>query len=72
LSVAARHGIKGDPRGLQGACDLVHFNEVGASGIVLGPGLMGVAHKPDEYVPEDQLLTAAAIYEEIAIAMLKP
>ena len=57
--------------GLGGACDLVHFNGIGASGIVLGPGNMGVAHKPDEYVPEDQLWSAVQIYRDIAVAMLK-
>jgi hypothetical protein len=40
------------PGGLTGGCDLVHFHDVGAVGIVLGPGSLDVAHQPDEYVPK--------------------
>ncbi|AVO44387.1 M20 family metallopeptidase [Phreatobacter cathodiphilus] len=66
-----RHGV-GDARpiGFQGACDFVHFREVGAQGVVLGPGDLAVAHKPDEYVPRAELEAAALIYRDIALAML--
>jgi acetylornithine deacetylase/succinyl-diaminopimelate desuccinylase len=60
------------PGGLAGGCDLVHFHDVGAVGIVLGPGSLDVAHQPDEYVPKDDLARAALIYRDIAVAMMRP
>ena len=45
------HGHATPLSGFQGGCDLVHFRSVGAQGVVLGPGTLDVAHKPDEYVP---------------------
>ena len=42
----------------------------GATGIVLGPGDLAVAHKPDEFVPIAEL-EAAAIYRDLALAMLE-
>ena len=60
------------PGGLTGGCDLVHFHDVGAVGIVLGPGSLDVAHQPDEYVPKDDLARAALIYRDVAVAMLRP
>jgi acetylornithine deacetylase len=56
--------------GFQGGCDLVHFRAAGANGVVLGPGSLDVAHKPDEFVPEEELVRAAAIYYDIARALL--
>jgi succinyl-diaminopimelate desuccinylase len=60
------------PGGLTGGCDLVHFHDVGAVGIVLGPGSLDVAHQPDEYVPKDDLARAALIYRDVAVAMMQP
>ncbi len=45
------HGHATPLSGFQGGCDLVHFRSVGAQGVVLGPGSLDVAHKPDEFVP---------------------
>src|SRR5262249_42377501 len=42
------------PQGFPAACDLVHFRSVGAEGVVVGPGSLAVAHKPDEFVPIDE------------------
>jgi len=56
--------------GFQGGCDLVHFRSVGAQGVVLGPGALDVAHMPDEHVPISDLAMAAAIYRDVALAML--
>jgi acetylornithine deacetylase/succinyl-diaminopimelate desuccinylase family protein len=56
------------PIGFLGGCDLVHFQRVGIRGVVLGPGSLGMAHKPDEYVPEDELARAAIIYRDLALA----
>lgn len=58
------------PFGFQGACDLVHFRSTGADGVVIGPGSLSVAHKPDEFVPEDEFIMAGLIYRDIAAAML--
>jgi acetylornithine deacetylase/succinyl-diaminopimelate desuccinylase-like protein len=57
--------------GITGGCDLVHFHDVGAVGIVLGPGSLDVAHQPDEYVPKDDL-ARATLYRDIAVAMMQP
>jgi len=71
IAAGRAHGVA-DPRpiGFQGACDFVHFRDAGAQGVVLGPGDLGVAHKPDEFVPRAELEAAALIYRDIARAML--
>lgn len=59
------------PFGFQGACDLVHFIEAGAQGVVIGAGDIRVAHRPDEFVPTDEFVASAAIYADIARRILK-
>jgi len=72
VAASRRHGVTfPQPGGLTGGCDLVHYRDAGAVGIVLGPGSLDVAHQPDEYVPWDELSRAAAIYRDIVVAMLK-
>jgi acetylornithine deacetylase/succinyl-diaminopimelate desuccinylase len=56
--------------GFQGACDLVHFRSIGADGVVIGPGDLAVAHKPDEFVPIDAFVRSSLIYRDVALAML--
>lgn len=58
------------PFGFQGACDLVHFIDAGAEGVVVGAGDIRVAHRPDEFVPTDEFITSAAIYADIARRVL--
>lgn len=71
LEASARHGVANpQPAGFQGGCDLVHFRSVGAQGVVLGPGSLAVAHKPDEFVPLDEFVGASLIYRDIALGML--
>lgn len=71
LAAAGAHGGDGSRTyGFMGGCDLVHFRSVGASGAVLGPGDLAVAHKPDEFVPIAELHAAVSIYEAIARRML--
>ena len=73
VAISRAHGVTfPQPGGLTGGCDLVHFHDVGAVGIVLGPGSLDVAHQPDEYVPKDDLARAALIYRDIAVAMMRP
>jgi acetylornithine deacetylase/succinyl-diaminopimelate desuccinylase family protein len=69
---AHRHGVHDDTlHGLQGACDLVHFRSIGAQGIVLGPGALDVAHKPDEFVREDELVASSLIYRDTVLELLQ-
>jgi succinyl-diaminopimelate desuccinylase len=73
VAISRAHGVTfPQPGGLTGGCDLVHFHDVGAVGVVLGPGSLDVAHQPDEYVPKADLARAALIYRDIAIAMMQP
>jgi succinyl-diaminopimelate desuccinylase len=73
VAISRAHGVTfPQPGGLTGGCDLVHFHDAGAVGIVLGPGSLDVAHQPDEYVPKDDLARAALIYRDIAVAMMPP
>jgi succinyl-diaminopimelate desuccinylase len=72
ITAAAQHGVADPtPIGFQGACDFVHFRTLGAEGVVLGPGDLRVAHKPEEFVPEAELYQAVRIYRDIALAMLR-
>ena len=43
----------------------------GIETVLFGPGDITVAHKPDEYVPIDELLNARLIYAQVALSMLK-
>ncbi|PWW02716.1 M20 family metallopeptidase [Mangrovibacter plantisponsor] len=71
LEACRRHGQpEPGPFGFQGGCDLVHFRTLGAKGVVIGPGSLAVAHKPDEFVPVEEFISAAYIYLDIALAML--
>jgi len=72
VAISRGHGAtSAQPGGLTGGCDLVHYRDAGAVGIVLGPGSLDVAHQPDEYVPADDLVRAAIIYSDIAVAMMR-
>lgn len=72
IKAARDHGIQDlSVHGLQGACDLVHFRSIGAQGIVLGPGALEVAHKPDEFVPEAELIASSLIYRDTVLDLLR-
>jgi succinyl-diaminopimelate desuccinylase len=64
------HGHDTPLSGFRGGCDLFHFRSIGAQGVVLGPGALEIAHQPNEYVPIHELVMAAAIYRDVALAML--
>ena len=71
IASAQKNGVRTlDTYGLQGACDLVHFRTMGAHGVVMGPGSLDVAHKPDEYVPENELMQACLIYRDVVLSLL--
>jgi succinyl-diaminopimelate desuccinylase len=38
--------------------------------VIIGPGSLDLAHKPDEYVPRDALVQSALIYRDTALALL--
>ncbi|MBI3516340.1 MAG: M20 family metallopeptidase [Proteobacteria bacterium] len=69
-SAASTVGASGDPTGFAAACDLVHFRTLGAAGVVVGPGSLAVAHKPDEFVPVDEFVGASRLYLGTALDML--
>ena len=72
LDACRAHGTADPgPFGFQGGCDLVHFRSTGAQGVVIGPGSLAVAHKPDEFVPVDEFVAASLIYRDVARAMLQ-
>ena len=72
IAAARANGVTNlKPYGLQGACDLVHLRSTGAQGVILGPGRLDVAHKPDEFVPEDELLQACRIHRDLALSLLR-
>ena len=72
LAASRANGIAAPgPFGFQGACDLVHFRSIGAEGVVIGPGDLAVAHKPDEFVPVNEFIAASRIYRDVALAMLR-
>lgn len=71
IDAARANGVTNlKPYGLQGACDLVHLRSTGAQGVVMGPGRLDVAHKPDEFVPEDELMQACRIHRDVVLALL--
>jgi acetylornithine deacetylase/succinyl-diaminopimelate desuccinylase len=72
LKIAGVYNGAAGAKGFTGGCDLVHFRSLGANGVILGPGSLQVAHKPDEFVPLQQFVDSAAIYRDIVIDMLSP
>ena len=71
LAACRAHGTADPgPFGFQGGCDLVHFRGIGAQGVVIGPGSLSVAHKPDEFVPTDEFAASSLIYRDVALAMM--
>ena len=68
-AVLAAHP-KGKVGALMGTSDLVFCAKRGIPGVILGPGLPGLSHAPDEYVTDSQLEKAAALYPRIVAAYL--
>lgn len=70
-SIAASFNGNAKPVGFPAGCDLVHFRSLGAAGVVLGPGDLGVAHKPDEFIPVKEFIDASVIYRDTVLKMLR-
>jgi len=58
------------PAGFMATCDGYFFSRVGTQTVILGPGSLNQAHKPDEYVEVEQLLKAVKIYLSVAVNLL--
>ncbi|MBB4314000.1 M20 family metallopeptidase [Roseospira marina] len=72
LDAGHAHGVtNNEPGGFQGGCDLVHFRSLGAQGTVIGPGSLAIAHKPNEYVPINEFVSASLIYRDVALRMMR-
>ncbi len=64
-------GEKQIPFGLTCNADMNHFSRAGIPTVIIGPGTITVAHKPNEYVELDQLEKTCAIDEAVIRALLK-
>ncbi len=53
-----------------GGLDTRYFQERGIPAVTYGPGGLGVAHQPDEYVPVEELEKAARVYAALAEDLL--
>lgn len=65
-------GDRSAPVGFNAGCDMSKFVGAGIPTVICGPGSLAQAHKPDEYVPVDQVLDAVAIHEGIIRGALAP
>ncbi len=53
------------PTGTSFASDGGAFQELGLESVLWGPGSIEVAHKPNEYLPKDELYRAGAVLDEL-------
>jgi acetylornithine deacetylase/succinyl-diaminopimelate desuccinylase family protein len=53
-------------------CDMTHFRGIGAEAVILGPGDIDRAHRPDEYVGIDELLDGTRVYANLLERLLTP
>lgn len=64
-------GEKQTPFGLTCNTDMNHFTRAGIPTVIIGPGTITVAHKPNEYVELSQLENTCAVDEAVIRALLK-
>lgn len=64
-------GEKQTPFGLTCNTDMNHFVGKGIPTVIIGPGTITVAHKPNEYVELEQLEKACAVDEAVIRALLR-
>ena len=66
-------GIWPEPFGLTGTTDAnLMIDPGGIPTVIFGPGDLAVCHKPDEFVPVDELVTACKIYAATILHLLYP
>ena len=58
------------PRAFDASCEQCFLVEAGSKTVVLGPGSLEQAHTIDEFVEKEQLLSATALYQDLAIRVL--
>lgn len=64
-------GEKQVPFGLTCNTDMNHFTRAGIPTVIIGPGTITVAHKPNEYVELSQLENTCAVDEAVIRALLR-
>jgi acetylornithine deacetylase/succinyl-diaminopimelate desuccinylase family protein len=63
-------GKKPEEKALLGTCDARFFNNTAhIPAVIFGPGTLGQAHVPDEYIDIDQLVSASKIYALTALTL---
>lgn len=67
----AATGERQTPFGLTCNTDMNHFVRAGIPTVIIGPGTITVAHKPNEYVELSQLENTCAVDEAVIRALLK-
>jgi acetylornithine deacetylase/succinyl-diaminopimelate desuccinylase family protein len=63
-------GIPRKPRGVTFGCDMTHFRAAKIDAIVMGPGDIARAHKPDEFIEIEELIAGARAYSALLIRLL--
>jgi acetylornithine deacetylase/succinyl-diaminopimelate desuccinylase family protein len=66
-SFRSETGSDSGPVAFSAVCDIAWYHEQGVPGIVFGPGSLGQAHSPDEFVPAEEVLRGTSA---IALALL--
>ena len=75
LAEAAVREVTGRAPEVYGAgfgCDMTHFRAIGAEAVILGPGDIDRAHRPDEYIGIDELLEGTRVYGNLLERLLIP
>ncbi len=73
LAEAAVREVTGHPAEVYGAgfgCDMTPFRAIGAEAVVLGPGDIERAHRPDEYMGIDELVEGTRVYAALIMRLL--
>lgn len=69
--ILKERSYKSEVYGMRATTDMYLLQDVGISTVIFGPGDMGMAHCPNEFIPFQEILDAAKIYTELAIRYLK-
>ena len=65
-------GIPRTPRGMTFGCDMTHFRAAKIDTIVMGPGDIARAHKPDEFIEIEELMAGGRAYAALLVRLLHP
>ena len=63
-------GMDGGIHGFSAVSDASNLVNAGIPTVIIGPGSLNMAHKPDEYVPIGEVTKAAMIYAAAAVDLL--